>query len=321
MAAREQASLLDIRPEFIRYLSPDEAAELAGIALAVLTVADDEDELGALLTRQGAFGATILDGLVTKSLRVGEQTGIQLLGPGDLLAPGGDLLPAWISRCEWRAAGRVRLALLDSSLLAAAYRWPRIVQGVYTTLGDQLQRLSAQAVICQLPRVDDRVLAMLWLLSETWGQVTPSGVRLPLALTHETLGALIGAARPTVTLALRKLTTEGAVVHQDMGWLLLKAPPDAAGAAWTLSPEVMLNAPDRWTNTDSQARAQAEDEAQMIAYAELRETIRRLRESHQADRLRMSERLDRIRGTRSRASETRARIQEDAIRRRRPPSS
>ena len=72
--------------------------------------------------------------------------------------------------------------------------------------------MTVQLVICQLPRVEDRVLAVLWLLAESWGHVTPAGVRLPLALTHETLGALIGARRPTVTLALRKLTDDGTLV-------------------------------------------------------------------------------------------------------------
>jgi hypothetical protein len=47
---------------------------------------------------------------------------------------------------------------------------------------------------------------------------------LPLALTHETLGGLVGARRPTVTLALRELTERGALVHQSPGWLLLEAP-------------------------------------------------------------------------------------------------
>ena len=94
-----------------------------------------------------------------------------------------------------------------------------------------MHRLTGQLVICQLPRVDQRVLAIMWLLAESWGQVTPGGVRLPLALTHETLGAMVGARRPTVTLALRKLSQQGAIIHQESGWLLLEPPPEPVPGA------------------------------------------------------------------------------------------
>jgi hypothetical protein len=207
----------------------------------------------------------------------------------------------------------VRLALFGNEFLAAALRWPRIVQGLYTCIGEQMQRLTTQLVICQLPRVDDRVLSMLWLLSESWGHVTPSGVRLPLALTHETLGALVGARRPTVTLALRKLSDDGAIVHQDTGWLLLKPPPEPDEPESRILPPELTDVTGRW------AQAQAQD--QSVAYAEIRETVRRLREQHQADRQESRDQLERIRSARVRMSAVRQRIEEDTLRRRWPPSS
>ena len=79
-------------------------------------------------------------------------------------------------------------------------------------MADGAQRLAVQLAICQLPRVQDRVLAMLWLLAESWERVTSSGTTLSLSLTHQ---ALVGARRPTVTLALGELAERGAVVQQD----------------------------------------------------------------------------------------------------------
>ena len=73
----------------------------------------------------------MIDGIVINTLRVGEQTGIQLLGPGDLLVPGSELWPEWLAALELRAASPVRLGLFGNELLAAAYRWPRVVQGLY----------------------------------------------------------------------------------------------------------------------------------------------------------------------------------------------
>jgi CRP/FNR family transcriptional regulator, cyclic AMP receptor protein len=296
------------------------------VSLPVVSVDEDRLDLAALLTRHKAFGATVLQGLVMNSLRVGEQVGIQLLGPGDLLVPGSDFLPGWLADFESRTAGPAKLGLLGNDVLAAAHRWPRVVQALYASIGDQMQRLTAQLVICQLPRVDDRVLAMLWLLSESWGQVTPSGVRLPLGLTHETVGALVGAARPTVTLALRKLTEEGAIVHQDTGWLLLKAPPEPSEPGPRILPpeaEAVSASPGLWARSQTQtlAHAQAHAQDRRLAFAELRETVRRLRETHEAEREHTRDRLDRIRSMRVRVSAARKRIQEDALRRRSPPSS
>ncbi len=84
-------------------------------------------------------------------------------------------------------------------------------------------------MICQLPRVDDRLLAVMWLLAESWGQVTPAGTLLPIGLTHAALGGLVGARRPTVTLALGSLTADGALRREERGWLLLRSPNGLAG--------------------------------------------------------------------------------------------
>jgi hypothetical protein len=314
MSPRDRVNLLDARLELTRYLTPDELSELAGVRLPVLTVDPGTLDITTLLAKHHAFGATLLDGIVTNSLRIGDQIGIQLLGPGDVLIPTSELLPPWLADFGSHTAAPVRLGLFGNDLLAAAYRWPRIVHGLYACLGDQLQRLTAQLVICQLPRVEDRVLAMLWLLSESWGQVTPSGVRLPLALTHDTLGGLVGAARPTVTLALRELTDRGAVVHQDSGWLLLGLPPEPGESpAHVLPAEVQQADSDLWSPPVAPADPN-------IAYAELRSTLHRLREQHRTDMETSRQQLKAVINARGRMAATRERITENALRRRWPPS-
>ena len=318
MAPTERVPLLDTRIDLTRYLTSDERVEVAAVSLPVATAEDHQVELYAFLAKHSAFGATILDGLVMNSMRIGEQAGIQLLGPGDLLLPGTDPAPTWIAGLEARTAGPVRLALFGNELLGAAFRWPRILQSLYLYIGEQLQRLTAQLVICQLPRVDDRVQAMLWLLAESWGHVTSSGVRLPVPLTHETLGALVGARRPTVTLALRNLVQRGAIVHQDSGWLLLErpAPVTEASDAKILPPETAPVIPSLWRD-----RAEGREADPTTAYAELRETVRRLSQEHQFNRQQSAAQLRRLRSARVRITAARARIEQDALRRRQPPSS
>ena len=314
MAAIERVSLLDVRLELTQHVTPDERAELAGIDLPVARTEPGPLELDALLQQHQAFAAMVLDGIVMNSLRIGEQTGIQLLGPDDVLVPPGDLSPSWLANSDFLCATEVRLVLFANDLFAGVHRYPRIVQALYGCIGNQLQRLTAQLVICQIPRVDDRVLAMLWLLAESWGLVTPNGVRLPMPLTHETLGALVGARRPTITLALRKLVQENAIVHQDSGWLLLVPPPSPTEPAEPriLPPALSTGVAGRW----AQALAEVEDAS--LTYAELRDTVRPLREQHQSDRQLTRERLMEMRRARIRLTAIRRRIEEEASKRRLP---
>jgi CRP-like cAMP-binding protein len=322
MVHRDRVPLLDARLVLTEQLTADERAELAGISLPVITVDPGALDLELLLTQHRAFGATVFEGLVMSSLRVGEQTGIHLLGPGDLLVPRSDLRPSWLAELDFRTAVPIRLGLLGNDLLAAVYRWPRLLQGLYGSMGDQLQRLTVQLVICQLPRVEDRIMAMLWLLADSWGHVTPGGVRMPLALTHETLGALVGARRPTVTLALRKLTDDGALVAQDPGWLLLSSPAQPAEPTRRIVPGPPDELPiGPWAAVPRRRANQEEEDDPSITYAELRDTVQRLRERHASDQQQTRERLKRLRTDRVRILALRKRIIEDTLRRRRPPSS
>jgi CRP-like cAMP-binding protein len=129
------------------------------------------------------------------------------------------------SSCE--AVGASHIALLDDQLLLAARACPRLLAGLLLHLDQQNQRLATQVMICQLQRVEDRVLAMMWLLADSWGRVTPAGTLLAIRLTHQALGELVGARRPTVTLALKQLVDRGALRRQKLGWLLIERPSPA----------------------------------------------------------------------------------------------
>ena len=74
-----------------------------------------------------------------------------------------------------------------------------------------------------------------------------------------------------------------------------------------------------WAQTQTQAEAQAHD--QSLVYAELRETVRQLREQHRFGREQTREQLARVRTARVYMSAIRKRIEEDALKRRVPPSS
>jgi CRP-like cAMP-binding protein len=68
--------------------------------------------------------------------------------------------------------------------------------------------------------VDDRLLALMWMIAERTGIVRPDGIFVPLAVTHETLACMIGAQRPTISLALTRLRTDGVLRADTGGWLI-----------------------------------------------------------------------------------------------------
>jgi CRP/FNR family cyclic AMP-dependent transcriptional regulator len=112
------------------------------------------------------------------------------------------------------------VAILDTRVAMAAGRWPPIARALGARHVRRARTLSLQRAIAQLPRVEDRVLVLLWTLAERWGRVGTQGVRLPLGLPHRTLATLVGARRPSVTTAVTGLTRAGLVERIDDGWLL-----------------------------------------------------------------------------------------------------
>jgi CRP-like cAMP-binding protein len=79
--------------------------------------------------------------------------------------------------------------------------------------------------IGSITRVDQRLLLFFWYAAGRWGRVGPDGTRVPFDLTHELLGELVGARRPSVTSALGELRDRGELERSSDGWLLRGAPP------------------------------------------------------------------------------------------------
>jgi CRP-like cAMP-binding protein len=216
-------SLLEADPEIGRSLTAKERSAASRMMLPVHTVTRDHSDIGTLLAEASAIGVFVLDGMLLQRLRINDQLTLRLLGPGELFIPskGPQALPI---RSGCVATAATRLALLDQQLLTVARSWPRITAGLLGRMAQQTDRLTVQLAIAHLPRVDERLLAIMALLAERWGHLTPDGTVIPLALTHETLGGLIGSRRSTVTGALNQLAKHGHLLRHDRGWLLRHQP-------------------------------------------------------------------------------------------------
>lgn len=233
-------SLLEIEPDLAAVLSDEQQIEAERFLLPVAAIDKGADVVG-LLDESGAFGAIVLEGMLIQTLQISEDPTLRLIGPGSFLPPAHPRLSVPVVSAQLFVPVPTRLVLLGDQMLIAARRWPWIVSSLHARLLEHSERLATQLAICQLPRVEDRLMAMMWLLAESYGHVTPAGTRLRISLSHEVLGGLIGARRPTVSLALRKLAEEGSLVRQQDAWLILE-PPAAPVSTEPAAPQLLLTA-------------------------------------------------------------------------------
>src|SRR4051795_3522540 len=217
------ASLFDIDPELgelvdVRHLAA--ARQRAIVAVAELPAGPWSP---AHLERAGGrpFAIMIVEGLVLRELLLAGSTATELLGPGDIVDHRGAqdaLLPTVV---RWSVPEAARVAILDDRLLAILRPWPGVGRILLDRAARRELRLATHRAIAQLPRVDQRLLAFFGHLAERWGRVAAPGVIVPMQLTHETLGRLIGARRPTVSLALKEMAGSGLLERRNDGtWLL-----------------------------------------------------------------------------------------------------
>jgi hypothetical protein len=169
----------------------------------------------------------VVDGLLSRRVAVAGRRCLELLGVGDLLRPWQNDGDHFIAPFEsvYQVHEPVQLAVLDQRAAVRIGRWPEVMAMIVSRAMNRSRALAGHLVLAQMPRVDERLLVLFWHLADRWGRVTPDGVVLPLNLSHEMLGALIGAQRPTVTLALKQLGERNHVMRRpDRTWLLLDEP-------------------------------------------------------------------------------------------------
>ena len=167
------------------------------------------------------FTMLVLDGLLLCELHLHGEPTAHLLVAGETLDPRGPPDRVLSSdRMTWRALEDVTLAVLGDRFLAATQRFPRLTAALCCRQAAQLDRAVRYAAITKLPRVEQRVIAFFCAVAEERGRVVADGVLVDLPLTHECLGQLIGAKRPTISLALKALADDRLLTHHRGQWLL-----------------------------------------------------------------------------------------------------
>src|SRR4051812_13052610 len=222
--------LLEAQPDLADGLSPEDEAQARRHVVALLdSVEPGPWEPASRYPPDAAFfGLLVVDGMISRDVELGGRRCSELLGPGDLMRPWdydeGDA-PSVPSESAWSVLEPTRVAVLDGRFARVACRYPELVAGL---IGRTLRRsrwLAILLTISSMPRVDARVLALFWHLADRWGRVTLDGVVVPVRLTHDMVGRLVGAHRPSVTTALSELTRAERISRLPHGWLLRGDPP------------------------------------------------------------------------------------------------
>jgi CRP/FNR family cyclic AMP-dependent transcriptional regulator len=223
--------LVDSYPEVVEHLDGEDALlARRHLAPVLMEVRRGLWQPRREIQRQpGHLGLLVLDGLLTRDVVMSDTLATELVGRGDVLRPAdhdGEDAPVPFD-IVWHVLEPARIAVLDRDFVRVAARWPEVMEVLFRGAVGRAQSLAINLAVSHLRRVDARLLVLMWYLADRWGKVTPQGVRVPLKLTHQTLGRLVGAQRPSVTTSLKQLSEQGLLTRAaDATWLLHGDPPE-----------------------------------------------------------------------------------------------
>lgn len=222
--------ILECDPDLAEDLSDDQVWRAREVLVArSVYVRAGEWEIGFdHFEPSGNLGLLVVDGLLAREVNVGAHACAELLGPGDVLQPWLRIGPdnSVATDVVWDVLTPMVAAVLDREFVRRVAPWPEIAAAVARRLARRTHWLAFQLAVCALRRLDDRLLLVLWHLADRWGRVTSEGVRLDLRLTHDTLAAAVGARRPSVSVALKRLIERGRVEsYPGSRWVLHGRPP------------------------------------------------------------------------------------------------
>jgi CRP-like cAMP-binding protein len=224
-------------PAHVLVSDPDLAGGLEGerlrkaerdlIAATIIAFEGPWDPESEAESVRGGIGLLLLEGLIVRRVGRTGRYGAELLGPGDLMRPwqhdGEDVtLPFDTS---FRVIEQSLLALLDLRFAARAAPYPEVAGALVGRAMQRSRTLVVNMAIAHYPRIDRRLLMLMWHLADRWGRVTPEGIRIPLRLTHQLLADLVASRRPSVTSGLQQLAREGHISKAGDAWILHGEPP------------------------------------------------------------------------------------------------
>jgi CRP-like cAMP-binding protein len=240
VAITELVRLLDADPDLGDGLDDDRRAIARRHLVAEVIALTPKQPLCDAVSpgdRDGLLGLLILDGLVLRHLVIVGESGVELLGAGDLIRPwqvDADFasLPA---EARWTVCVPSRLAVISEEVQAGLARFPAVFRNLVSRLEQRANTLALQLALAQVPRLEARLLALLWHLADRFGRVETTGVVVPVRLSHGTLAQLVYARRPSVSTALGRLAERGLLTRHGDGRITLHGEPPSVAREGSVS--------------------------------------------------------------------------------------
>jgi hypothetical protein len=212
---RRRASLLDLDDDLAQECHPATRATarvVATVRLAEAEVGPCDLEAWFADVAPGP-GLLVLDGLVAINTSVGARAACELVGGGDLLQhvePRTDELVGQTETCQ--ALSPTTFALLDEDFAGRVGPFPQVGMALLRRAARRASEAETLRAIACHPRLEVRLVLLLWHLASRWGRVVPGGIRLTMPLTHRLLGLLVAAERPSVSHAMHRLAQTDLIV-------------------------------------------------------------------------------------------------------------
>ena len=176
------------------------------------------------------LGYLVISGMLLRRLTLEGGNSVELLGVGDLLLPWREERASF-SRSEWQVVNRTRLAILDFRAGSSLSHSPPAAAAIAARAIDRSRALALQSAIMSIVGIEERLWALLWTLAERWGTMVSGGAEVRVNVPQSVLAEMVGARRPTVSLALGSLSGRGRLVAPEPGrWVLRGEPPTAVAA-------------------------------------------------------------------------------------------
>lgn len=172
----------------------------------------------------GWLGLLVVDGLALVQVDAGRAPIGWLVGAEDVVRPWEMLELSLLAPASWQILTPMRLALLDADFARRVAGVPAIADALLAKSMQTSHWLFAKSLVTGTAVIEERLLLLFALLGERWGKATSAGVVVAMPLTHQVLATLIGARRPSVSTALRALSTAGMLRRIEDGWLLCRRP-------------------------------------------------------------------------------------------------
>jgi CRP-like cAMP-binding protein len=166
-------------------------------------------------------GFLVIRGVLTRRVVVGNRSGSELLGRGDVVYPSCPLGERMVvSETSWCVEDTALLAVLDERFHRCAADWPQLSMALHQRSVLRLHSLLLRLAIAEHPQIARRVHLVLWHLADRWGSMEEQGVLLPLKLSRVALADLVCSTRESVSRALSELERLDLVRVRSTGYFL-----------------------------------------------------------------------------------------------------